>query len=147
MKINKTAKTIISWTLYIAFLTALVFGVPKGLAYVLKTDYPMASITSGSMWPSLKKGDLVVIKGITNKNEINLNDIIVYKNPKGFTIHRVIELRGDTLITKGDANNVSDAPIAYDEVIGKALTIKGKIVKIPKIGFISLLIGKKANAQ
>jgi len=155
-KTKKLWKSILGWVVYLAILAGLVFGVPRGLAYVLKTDYPMASITSGSMWPSLKKGDLVVIKGITNKNEINLNDIIVYKNNPstssgrfaGFTIHRVIELREDTLITKGDANNINDAPIGYGEVIGKTINFKGKIVKIPKIGYISLLINpNKANAQ
>ena len=148
MKINKTVKKTISWTIYIAFLVTLVFGTPKLLAYVLDTEYPMASITSGSMWPSLKKGDLVAIKGVHSKEELAIGDIVVYTNPKGFTIHRVIELKENTLITKGDANNVADSPIKYQEVIGKALVFKDKLVKIPKIGHISLLISKpKFNAE
>ena len=147
-KQKKLWKSILGWFIYLAILVGLVFGAPKGLAYVLKTDYPMASITSGSMWPSLKKGDLVVIKGVQSKDEIKIGDIVVYINPKGFTIHRVIELKADTLITKGDANNVNDVPIAYSEVIGKTINFKGKIVKIPKVGYISLLINpNKANAQ
>jgi len=145
---NKKVKKIIGWIVYIAILFGLVFGTPKLLVYVLDTDYPMASITSGSMWPSLKKGDLVVIKGVKNKEDIAMGDIVVYINPKGFTIHRVIELKENTLITKGDANNVADSPIKYEEVIGKALVYKDKIVKIPKIGQISLLINKgKFNAK
>ena len=145
---NKTIKKTLSWIIYIAILVALVIGVPKGLAYILKTDYPMASITSGSMWPVLKKGDLVVIKGVDSKENIKIGDIVVYTNPKGFTIHRVIKLNEDTLITKGDANNVSDKPVKYEELIGKALTYKGdKIIKIPYLGRISLLIGKKFNAK
>ena len=145
---NKKVKKTIGWIVYIAILFGLVFGTPKLLVYVLDTEYPMASITSGSMWPSLKKGDLVVIKGVNSKEDIAINDIVVYVNPKGFTIHRVIELKEDTLTTKGDANNVSDSPIKYEEVIGKALIYKNKIVKIPKIGHISLLINKpKFNAK
>jgi len=146
-KQKKLWKSILGWFIYLAILAGLVFGVPKGLAYVLKTNYPMASITSGSMWPSLKKGDLVMIKGVQSKDEIKIGDIVVYINPKGFTIHRVIELKADTLITKGDANNINDAPIAYSEVIGKTISFKDKIVKIPKIGYISLLINKPANAN
>jgi len=139
---NKTVKSIIGWILYLALLVGLVWGVPKGLAYVLKTDYPMASITSGSMWPELKKGDLVLIKGIENKDEIKIGDIVVYQNPKGFTIHRVIKLDEDTLMTKGDANNVNDSPVRYEEVIGKTLTFGKTIVKIPMVGGIGLLINK-----
>ena len=72
---NKTLKKSISWIMYIAILVGLIFGIPKGLAYVLDTEHPMASITSGSMWPSLKRGDLILIKGIHNKEEIKYENI------------------------------------------------------------------------
>lgn len=139
---NKTLKSAISWILYIVILIGLVYGTPKALAFFLETDYPMASITSGSMWPALKKGDLVLIKGVDGKEEIKVDDIIVYRNPKGFTIHRVIEINEDTLVTKGDANNVKDSPIKYEEVIGKTLTFNNKPFRIPFLGKIGLLINK-----
>ena len=135
-------KNLIGWVLYIALLIGLVYGIPKGLAYVLKTEHPMASITSGSMWPELKKGDLILIKGIESKEEINIGDVIVYSNVKGFTIHRVIEMNKDSLITKGDANNVKDSPVKYEEIIGKALTINNKSFRIPFLGTIGLFINK-----
>jgi len=139
---NKTLKSVIGWILYIAILVGLVYGIPKGLAYFLETDYPMASITSGSMWPALKQGDLILIKGVSSKEEIQIGDIIVYRNPKGFTIHRVIKLNENTLITKGDANNVEDAPVKYEEVVGKTVTLNNKPFRIPFIGKIGLLINK-----
>jgi len=146
--VNRRIKKTIGWIVYLAILVGLVFGVPKLLVKVLDTEYPMASITSGSMWPSLKKGDLVVIKGVDSRDEISVGDIVVYQNERGFTIHRVEKMNQDTLITKGDANNVSDKPIEYEKVIGKALTYKNKIVKIPKLGHIGLLVGKvKANGN
>jgi len=151
---NKRIKSAIGWILYLALLIGLVLGVPRGLVYVLKTDYPMASITSGSMWPALKQGDLVLVKGIESKDEIGINDIVIYKNSPsagsgqatGFTIHRVIELKETTLITKGDANNVNDAPVGYEEVIGKVLTFGDRLAKIPMVGGLGLLINK-AKAQ
>lgn len=139
---NKIAKNIIGWVLYVALLAVLVFGVPKGLAYVLKTNYPMASITSGSMWPELKKGDLVLIKGISSKEQIQIGDVVVYKNEKGFTIHRVIKMNEETLVTKGDANNVEDAAIAYNEVIGRTLNLNNKPLRIPALGFISVFLNR-----
>lgn len=145
---TKGVRSLIGWVLYIGFLVGLIYGIPKGLSYVLKTPYPMASITSGSMWPVLKKGDLVFIEGIKDRNQIHIGDIVVYRNPQGFTIHRVIALTWDSVITKGDANNVSDPPVSYSDVIGKALSINGKPVRVPLLGNVSILINNnKVNGQ
>jgi len=142
MKINQKVKSAIGWIVYLAILVALVYGIPKVLVRVLDTDYPMASITSDSMWPALKEGDFVLIKGIDGKGEIAMGDIIVYKNPKGFTIHRVIKINEGTVVTKGDANNVEDKPVGYEEVVGKVVTIGEKPFRIPFLGKIGLLINK-----
>jgi len=140
---KKILKEIIFWIFYIAILAGLIYGIPRGLSYVLKTEYPMASITSGSMWPSLKRGDLILIKGIEGKKEeIKIGDIVVYKNPKGFTIHRVVKLEWNAVTTRGDANNVDDQPVSYEEIIGKPLVINNKPLRIPFLGMISVLINK-----
>ena len=141
-KRKKTLKTLLEFIVYVVIILAIVYLTPKVLTWRLHTQYPIAAITSGSMWPTLKKNDLVLIKGIQGKEDIKKGDIVVYINPKGFTIHRVIELRENTLVTKGDANNVADAPVKYKEIIGKALTYKGKIIKLPKLGIISNLVRK-----
>ena len=141
---NKFWKNLGIWVLYIAVLICLIYAVPKALAYILKTEYPMAAITSSSMWPSLKKGDLVLIKGIQDKKEIKIGDIIVYENPRGFTIHRVIKTGENTLITKGDANNSSDSAIRYEDVIGRTLTFNEKTMKIPLLGNLSIIFNKKS---
>jgi len=139
---TRIVKKTIGWVVYLSILVGLVFGTPRILSYVLKTPYPMASITSGSMWPALKKGDLVLIKGVSGKNEITLDDVVVYTNEMGFTIHRVIELNEQTLVTKGDANNTADSPIAYNEVVGRAVEWGQKPFRIPFLGNISLFISK-----
>ena len=142
-KTKKRLKSLIGWVLYVGFLIGLVYGIPRGLSYTLKTDYPMASITSGSMWPVLKKGDLIFIKGINDaKAELKEGEIIVYQNPKGFTIHRIKELREDTLVTKGDANNVADNPIGYEDVIGKLVIFNQKPLRIPLLGMVSVYLNK-----
>jgi len=137
---KKGLKSIGITLLYILVLLGLIYVIPQTLSWVLDTDHPMASITSRSMWPALNKGDLVFIKGVGHKAEIQIGDIIVYKNPKGFTIHRVIKLKEDSLVTQGDANNIKDAAIKYEEVVGKAVILKGKPAKIPFLGNISVWI-------
>ena len=137
---SKTLKKILGWVIYLAVLAGLVWGTPKLLTYLLKTPYPMASITSGSMWPVLKTGDMVFIKGVKGKDDFQVGDIIVYQNEIGFTIHRVVAKNETTVTTKGDANNVSDAPVKYDEIIGKTVNLKGEPLRIPYLGNISILI-------
>lgn len=139
---NKSVKNVIGWIVYIAILVGLIYGIPKGLVFLLKTDYPMASITSGSMWPALKKGDLILIKGVFGKEDIKIGDIIVFKNQKGLTIHRVVEIKEDTVLTKGDANNVADSPVTYEEIIGKALSLNNKAFRIPLLGMVGFFVNK-----
>jgi signal peptidase len=139
---KRILKSLLGWTIYLVVLVSLVYGIPKFMAYVLETPYPMAAITSGSMWPVLKKGDMVLIKGINSKDDIKIGDIVVYKNSRGFTIHRVTKMNEETVITKGDANNISDMPVSYEEIMGKTVNIGQKPLIIPLLGNVSILINK-----
>lgn len=126
--------------LYILIVGGVVFGLPRILSHTLQTPFPMAAITSGSMWPELKIGDLVLIHGVTKKEDIQVGDIIVYNNRDNhtMTIHRVMELRSTTLVTKGDANFDSDMPARYEDVIGKTVNFSNKPVRIPYMGSITV---------
>jgi len=135
-------RMVIEAILYIAFVISLVYFAPKGLSAVLKTEYPMAAITSSSMWPVLKKGDLIFVEGIDPRT-VQVDDIIVFANTSGaFTIHRVTELREERLVTKGDANNISDNPIHYEDIVGRLVKIGDRYARIPKLGFISTTASK-----
>ena len=126
------------WLSYAVIFAVLVWGTPIGLTKYLHTEQPIASITSSSMWPVLKKGDIVLIRGVSGKNDIAKGDIVVYDNSKGFTIHRVVRMNDATIITRGDANNVDDSPVPYDKVVGKAVTwSNGAVVNIPWLGNFS----------
>jgi len=134
---NKKTKNIIEWIIGAIMVVAIAYGTPMALSKILDTEYPIASITSSSMWPALKKGDIVFIKNV-DKSELEIGDIVIYRNEKGFTIHRITELNEETLRTKGDANNVSDRPIKYEEVVGKAVEWNNKPFRIPYFGKISI---------
>jgi len=134
---NKKTKSIIETLIYIIIMAALAVGTPKALCYVFDTKYPVASITSGSMWPALKKGDIVLMEGV-KRSDLKTGDIVVYRNKKGFTIHRIIELNEKTLKTKGDANNISDSPVKYEDVIGKTVNVFEKPFRIPKLGNVTI---------
>ena len=141
-KKDSAVKSIVGWIVYLAVLGALIFGTPVALSYALNSPHPMAAITSGSMWPVLKKGDLVFIRGIENRDEIEVGDIVVYQIQQGFTIHRVVRFSNGQVITKGDANNTEDSPVRYQDIIGKTVEFQGKPFKIPKLGYVSILLNQ-----
>ena len=135
----------INTIIYIAIIGGIVWGIPTFLSWKLGTEYPIAAITSGSMWPVLKQGDLVFIKAV-GKEDIAVDDIVVWQNSKGFTIHRVIELKENTLITKGDGNFTKDDPVLYSDVIGETLVFRDKPIRFPYLGFISMF-GSRLQAK
>ena len=140
--VKKIAIGAIKVVLYIAFVVGAVYYTPKLLAKTLHTQYPLATITSGSMWPVLKVNDLILVKGITGK-EAQVGQIIIYQNPKGFTIHRLIRRQNQMLITQGDANNVEDTPVKESDVIGRTVYIGKSPFRIPYLGFIARSLGPK----
>lgn len=138
---KKIRNFVLNAAIYIGIVVAVLWGAPKLLTYELGTEYPMAAITSGSMWPALKEGDLILIKA-TAKESMKIGDIIIWKSNEtagGFIIHRVARLDRDTFTTKGDANFTEDTPVRYENIVGKTIMFREKPLRIPYLGFISKL--------
>ena len=143
-KKHKSAKKhIFDFAIYIVIVVGIIYGLPKFLVWSLDTEFPMAAITSGSMWPVLKEGDLVFIEGVEG-GEIEVRDIIVFQNSvnNSLTIHRVIRLREGNIITKGDANFGEDPPVNYGDVIGRTLNLGDGPLRIPYLGSITVFASK-----
>lgn len=140
---NQTLKTILNIAVYCAIIFGILYGVPKFLVWKLGTEFPMAAITSGSMWPILKEGDLVFIEAVKSEN-IKKGDIIVFQNKTNasLTIHRVVLLEETKITTKGDANFREDAPVGYEDVIGRTYDFQGNPLRIPYLGKITMFAGK-----
>ncbi|MEJ2303538.1 MAG: signal peptidase I [Anaerolineales bacterium] len=96
-------------------------------------------IRGGSMEPVLEAGDVVIVQP-SDPGQIQTGDIILFNYSEKWVMHRVIEIRHSSgaleFITKGDANKVPDQPVTIHQVKGEAL------VKIPKIGWLSLILKK-----
>ena len=80
--------------------------------------YGAAVVLSGSMEPELSAGDLIIVKKTENYKQ---NDIVVFQDEKSLVVHRIIEVDGETITTKGDANKAADEPISITDVKGKVL--------------------------
>ncbi len=83
-------------------------------------DYSIFEVQTGSMSGEIEAGDWVVVK---TTSDIELNDVITFKQGDEFTTHRVIEKYNDTYVTKGDVNNSKDEPITDDDIVGKVVKV------------------------
>ena len=132
--------------LIIAILVAILIN--HALAFALNVKKPIMVVVSSSMEPTIRPGDLIIVKGIDIK-DVNVGDIIVYRNPytNRDVVHRVVykgERNGEVfLITKGDNNATNPFP---DQVVGAAPPVTreifiGKVILIiPYIGYPRYLI-------
>ena len=103
--------------------------------------YGIAIVLSGSMEPVISKDDLILVK---ESESYAVDDIVVYQNINSLVVHRIIAIDGDSIITKGDANNVADEPISAADIKGKVLmwnSFAGKGVSFLKtpIGTICII--------
>ena len=143
--LKRVLKIMLETGIYVGIVVGILWGVPNLLSKNLGTEYPIAAITSGSMWPVLKQNDIVLIKAVP-KETLAVGDIVVWQNERGFTIHRITKLDTDTLVTKGDANFTSDDPIAYSDIVGRTVMFGKKPLRIPFLGAVSVL-GRNLGSQ
>ncbi len=139
---RRTFSFLLNLAVYVGIIAGVLFGMPRFLLWYLHTPYPMAAITSGSMWPVLHTGDLAFIEGV-GKGDLRVGDIVVWKNSQGFTIHRVVRLEEDRLVTKGDANFTEDDPVKYEDVIGRLHQVWGRNARIPQLGLITMYASQR----
>lgn len=132
---RRKAKKVINIVLRTLFLgvVSLIVGVSiyswnaktfLGNSLPMPFGHGVAVVLSGSMEPELSVDDLVVVK---KTNDYQIGDVVVYQTYNedyrsySLTIHRIISIDGDTVITKGDANNGEDQPITMDDIKGELL--------------------------
>ena len=79
-------------------------------------------VKSNSMYPTLQKGEFILIK---RNNDYKKGDIITYDYESNYLVtHRIIEKNNNFFITKGDNNNSEDDKfIQLDNIKGKVILI------------------------
>lgn len=122
------------------FPTLIILSVLVGLVSGI-LPFHLIGIGSESMAPKLRKGDGVILKKVTKKEELKVGDIISFQGSPTLTVHRIIDIKKENgkyiYHTKGDANNTKDI---YDIEFAD---IKGKVVvRIPYIAYPSVYISE-----
>jgi len=146
-------KTIILAAIVLGSVVAFWAGVKVAFA----TEYPLLTVASGSMRPTLEIGELIVVQGISDVSELRAapqpdGDIIVFRNPHDegeLIVHRAINKTQSAIDglwyikTKGDANPSADpwsGTNTWNTMISEKLLI-GKVVgHVPYVGYIPLYV-------
>lgn len=152
-RILKITRRVITTILSIMMLLPMLLAVYNFFSVkVLKQDYSnvfgytVFEVISGSMSPTIDKYDVILVK---IDDDYKVGDVISFKSNGAIITHRITEIKGDTYITRGDANNTIDKPINKDMVIGKVVRTFSKVgvwIKVlttPKIMiacFITMLL-------
>lgn len=95
--------------------------------------YKTAVVLSGSMSGTYEVDDLLIVKG---QEKYEVNDVIMFKQGKLPTTHRIVGEQDGGFVTKGDANNTIDRYLVEpNQVIGSVVHCfpkAGRIVEFLK---------------
>ncbi|OUQ42528.1 signal peptidase I [Gemmiger sp. An120] len=100
--------------------------------------YKEMAVLTGSMEPNIPVGSLIYVKPLDDPAVLQPGDVCTYLLKDGETMvtHRVVSVDPETstLITKGDANEVEDGPVAFSQVFGETK------FHLPYLGYIAMNI-------
>lgn len=121
----------------ILILILFIFTLSSVAGFVLDRPILVSYVTSNSMYPTLKVGDLFFINPLSKGG---VGKIIVFKMNGHWTVHRVYADVDGGYITKGDNNVATDQqngfskPVNASDIAGEVITLNGNPIKIPVIG-------------
>jgi signal peptidase I len=138
---------LVGWLVYLAVIAGLVVMAPRIMSELLNSEHPMATVTGDSMWPAIKKGDVVLLQGVSSMDDLAEGDVIAFHHERGLAIHRIVAIDGEMITTRGDANFKNDKAVTIESVIGKVPTVGGRLARLPYLGHLAFLIGPLLGAE
>ena len=124
--LKKILKTIVDiLTIFIFLILILIIFAKVKMMFSNKEyfslfGYSVFNVATGSMEPTIKQNDIIVVN---SKNNYSVKDIVTFESEGDYITHRIVSKRGNTIVTKGDANNAKDVAIDINRVVGKVVKI------------------------
>lgn len=111
--------------IFTALASLALLGAVGAGALAWHDGYRMYAVQSGSMSPTYRTGDLLV--DAPPFGPYTPGDVITFRSqgggPSAVTTHRVLDVAGPNIETKGDANDTADvALLTVDDVVGTVMT-------------------------
>ena len=127
----------------IVILISVVYVSWLSARYFLATDYPLVYVASNSMYPTLRVGDLLFVKGV-KPEDIRVGDVGIFIKPTGTgerIVHRVVSIKrvdGKVLITTKGDNNPSS--IYWERDFDSSYVVGKVFFWVRFIGFIPMIL-------
>ena len=123
---------------FIIYLLSILLMVILILTRFVPIPFGLFTAASGSMEPSIRPLDLAIVFG----KDYKVGDVVVWCSSTFYCVlHRIVYISENYIITKGDANPVSDPPISKDLIRGRVvLVIPREIWTLLTSFFIGILI-------
>ncbi|MGH7241519.1 MAG: signal peptidase I [Candidatus Saccharimonadales bacterium] len=109
-----------------------------GLALWRMDSVQLMTVQSGSMAPTIRKGDAVFVRPV-NSADLRVGDVVSYRSPRNQTTiitHRIVRVEAvwRLLITKGDNAQQLDDPVPTSAVIGKVT------LRVAYLGYVATFL-------
>ena len=127
----KLIKGILDLLMAVFIFTGILLSVPR------LWGFQIYAVTSGSMEPKIRTGDVIYVKQVPFQS-LEPGDVITFSMKQGRTVvtHRVekIDVKNGLLQTKGDANKETDPTwISGDPVRGEVQYM------VPRLGYVAMM--------
>jgi len=138
-----TGRSIVMKTIQIAILVFMACFVAAISGFF---KYYLVVVGSGSMTPTIEKGDAIMVKKLSKyeTRQLKVGDTLVFRNSGIVVVHRITKVISSenkcSFRTKGDFNNAEDSFVtSEDDVVGTV------IFKVPKVGLPTIWVKELAN--
>lgn len=74
--LNPWDNAALSWIIYLAFSFIFAFALYSGIGFLLQTASPLVIVVSGSMLPTMARGDVVLLHGVSGA-ELNVQEVVL----------------------------------------------------------------------
>ena len=107
--------------------------------------YRALAIGSGSMTPTISKGDAIILEHFSEKDlsKLKKGDVLVYNHDNKIIVHRLIKMKkmNNNIYykTKGDNNDTQDSWLVKGEEVIGVVRLKIKFIGIPTVALNELL--------
>ena len=129
LKITLNVILVILLILSLLILSYSIYGKISGKSNIFGLQ--LYNIVTGSMEPNIRIKDVVVAVE-TPFEELEEEDVIVFRRGNMIVTHRIKGFEGDNIVTKGDNNPDEDeARVAFEDVLGKMIFV------IPFLGYVT----------
>jgi signal peptidase I len=101
---------------------------PQAVAALLrenlaKGNHPRLKVISGSMAPTLRPGDNVVVESI-HTVDLRIGDILVIQRQSDMLTHRLVAFHPAGCYTKGDHTAILDPLVSTESILGRVAIIE-----------------------